>query len=271
MVRKGREFVDASRAISEPWYADCVFNIERCTSSSDASPSQLLDPLVILPSDKKAGWKFSTFLIEPRFLIPWLRVQLEHFGVIFEKRRIESPSDLLGCDIVVYCVGLGARTVAKDETVRPVSGQVLMLRFAGLDQWVRDTTSSTSIGYVYPQRNTVVVGGTKIGEARTDLEALEGELKTRGSLLMPLIASAPSLGINGSYRPLRSTFRLEIDASSLNQTPKVIHNYGHGGEGYCFAPGCAHEVLRLVDGLLERTSGITYEEKALKRFPTPKL
>lgn len=271
MLREGREFVDLARATSEPWYADCVFDVQPCTPISDASLSLPLDSPLVLPKDKPAGWSFKTYLIEPRFLIPWLRVQLEHFGVTFEKKKITTTSDLSSFDIVILCVGLGARMVANDDSVRPVSGQVLMLRFSGLNQWVRDTSSSSTIGYVYPQRNTVVVGGTKAGEARTDLETLGAELKARGSLLLPSISSAPSIGINGGYRPVRPVFRLEVEASSPDQRPTVIYNYGHGGEGYCFAPGCAREVLALVDGLLQRSRGVDYEEKDFKLFGQPKL
>jgi len=274
VLKKGREFVDPPRAKVLPWYSDCVFDVSPCVPASDALASSTSDPLTVLPSDKQAGWRFTTFLIEPRFLIPWLRLQLEHFGVTFEKRKVTSLSDLSSFDIVVNCTGLGARTLANDVSVRPVSGQVLLLRFSGLNEWVRDTSTPGSIGYVYPQRNTVVVGGTKVGEVRNDVDILSEELKTKCSQLMPSVAASPSVGINGGYRPLRSTFRLEIDESSLHQSPKVVHNYGHGGEGFCFSPGCAREVVRLVDSLLGRQCGVDYEVQALKRvskIPRSKL
>jgi hypothetical protein len=258
-IRKGREFVTEARGKKKPWYTECVFNMTPCIPLPAGNDTVTQDPVVYLPQDKLAGWSFETFLIEPRFFIPWLRRQLEELHVTFEKKLVRNLSVLTNYDIVVNATGLGAKELACDATVNPIIGQILLLRYSGLDQWVRDTSIDGQIGYVYPQRNTVVVGGTKATEPRKDVDNLTLELKTKGAKLQTLISNAPVIGINCGYRPGRGAFRVEIDSLSLEQrhksgskSPIVIHNYGHSGEGYCFAPGCANHTVKLVIGLREK-------------------
>lgn len=264
--KKGIEFRESPQ---RPWFEDCVRSMEPCND---------LRSLGIIEGGEKAskrynGWKYETFLIEPRFFIPWLRSQLEALNVSFKQAKITSWDDISSkYDVIVNCTALGARILEKDESIKGVGGQIIVSRFTGLDCWVRDKSSSASIAYIYPQRNTVVLGGTSSTELRTDEAKLKSEILDGCVALDSSVASYPLLGVNGHYRPYRPTLRLEIDSKSSTETSKgaiLIHNYGYGGEGYCFGPGCATHVLSLVDEALKRSSA-TYVQKPLAKLQTAK-
>ena len=242
VLRTGIEFRESSQ---RPWFEDCIRDLEQCSS---------LASLGIQRTEKEAfkpngGWKYTTFLIEPRFFIPWLRLQLESLGVTFKHAKITDWSDISAdYDVIVNCTAIGARILEKDEETRGVGGQILVARFTGLNYWIRDKSDSKGISYIYPQRNTVVLGGTSSNELRKDENTLKEEILKGCVVLDPNVSKLPLIGVNGHYRPYRPSFRLEIDNTrSKSATGAIlIHNYGHGGEGYCFGPGCAEHVVELV-------------------------
>lgn len=254
VLRPGVQYVESKAANSAPWYSDLVFNVTRCHPSTESSASAPSQNLATLPSDKPAGWKFDTYLIEPRFFIAWLQRQLETCGVTFEKRHLSNLSELTGYDAIIDCAGMGAKELVNDSALTPIPGHVLILRHTGLNFWMRDISVPGTIGYVYPQRNYVVVGGTKSDEGTKDEEVLiAARLKTKGQLLLPETAQWPVYCLNRGERPGRDHPCVEVDISSLismqqtdKNVPLIVHNYGHSGEGYCLAPGCATYVTSLV-------------------------
>lgn len=208
-----------------------------------------------LSSSRTGGWKYTTYLIEPRFFIPWLRLQLEALSVTFKQSKVTSWDSIMDdYTVIVNCTGIGSRMLENDEKVSAVGGQILVARHSGLNYWIRDKSSPHRISYIYPQRNTVVLGGTSSKELRKDEEKLKTEILEGCLLLDPAVSSYTLIGLNGHYRPYRSEFRIETDLSRLNSAGRaiLIHNYGHGGEGYCFAPGTATHVLKLTNKLLGR-------------------
>jgi glycine/D-amino acid oxidase-like deaminating enzyme len=267
VLRKGKEYVSPAHSHTQPWYSDYVFNM-RFSAGVPSDPHAL---------SSTASWHFETFLIEPRFFIPWLRLQLEALGVTFQKQFVESFSELSSYDVVVNCTGLGARKLAKDESMEEVAGQVLLLKqpCPSSNEWIRDTSQDGSIAYVYPQRNTVVVGGTKARELSKDAGKLESNLRANCARFgLTELANAPSIGLNGGHRPGRREARVEIDSACLDESPGehkpskrpiVIHNYGHSGEGYCLAPGCAVYVVSLLNSIAGRTRD-EIEPKPLARL-----
>lgn len=273
-LRKGREMTGSAK---RPWFSECVFDVEPCSGLNDAQA-----PCASLLQGESArketlGWKYATWMVEPRFFLPWLRVQLESLGVRFYEQKVEDVASISdNFDIIVNCTGFGSRKMVNDDSVEERGGQILVLRHSGLNEWVRDKSDASTIAYVYPQRNTVVVGGTKQMDPGKSETALKSELFEKGLRLLPSIAQYPPIALNGGYRPFRPSFRVEVDHewSRTSKRAKLVHNYGHGGEGYCFGPGCARRVRLLVDQLLNRCEdkgsvglvGDPKEAKHLKRY-----
>lgn len=259
--KKGIEFRESPQ---RPWFEDCVRNMQPCNDLTSLGITQSKEK-----TKRQNGWRYETFLVEPRFFIPWLRLQLEALNVSFKQAKITSWSDISSnYDVIINCTALGARILEKDESTKGVGGQIVVSRFTGLDYWIRDKSSSSGISYIYPQRNTVVLGGTSSTELRSDETKLKTEIVENCISLDPNVASFPLIGVNGHYRPYRPNFRIELDSKSSAEASNgaiLIHNYGYGGEGYCFGPGCATHVLSLVNLALNRSSD-SYEKKPLVKL-----
>lgn len=64
--------------------------------------------------------------------------------------------------------------------------------------------------------------------------------------------SAPILRDNAGLRPGRDKVRLEIEERKYgNKSIKIVHNYGHCGNGVTLSVGCAEEVAELVAAALK--------------------
>lgn len=250
-----QEGLELSEAGKRPWFLECVFDKGPFSSDTDSQATGITKSFAGDAKKEAKGWKYATYMIEPRFFLPWLRAQLELLGVSFLEQKIEDMGSLSGIyDIIVNCTGFGARRVAKDDSVEERGGQILVLRHSGLNTWIRDKSDSKTIAYVYPQRNTVIVGGTKQIEVGKSEEMIKAELFEKGVRLLPSISNYPLISLNEGQRPYRPSFRVEKDEEfSINsKKATLIHNYGQGGEGYCFGPGCAIHVRKLVDSILNR-------------------
>lgn len=122
-------------------------------------------------------WKYgsfhSSFIIEPSIYLKYLSAKFEAFGGRFEKRALRSLTELHGkFDVVVNCCGLGASVLTKDETMVPVRGQLVRIDAP----WIKEFYMAESTTYIYPNRDTVVLGGTRqIGDSCMDVRPLETE------------------------------------------------------------------------------------------------
>jgi D-amino-acid oxidase len=63
--------------------------------------------------------------------------------------------------------------------------------------------------------------------------------------LVPELRGVEVLEHLAGLRPVRPTVRLEAEPAT-GDTPRVIHNYGHGGSGITLAWGCADDVAELA-------------------------
>lgn len=192
----------------------------------------------------------------------WLERQyLERCGGVIESRHVESLASLFddGADIVVNCSGLGARTLACDEHLIPMRGQVLhVANTIGLEECLVEEGRGSLTTYLFAFPDHIVLGGTyERGsyDESTDPETLAAIVERCRALLAragydaaPRLPSEPLRSWAG-LRPARiitgdaETIRLEaeqIDGRAL------IHNYGHGRAGVSFSWGCADAVCELA-------------------------
>lgn len=105
-----------------PAWKDIVFNFTKLTSNDIKKMG--------LPSKFTKGFKFGTFVIDQKYYMRYLTRRLTELGVKFEQKRLKGLEEVLsrGFDCVVNCSGLGAFTVASDESMYPIRGQVLRVR-----------------------------------------------------------------------------------------------------------------------------------------------
>jgi len=185
-------------------------------------------------------------LIETQIFLPWTYSQLEAKNAVFTQQEITNLHDLTKeYDVVINCSALGARTLCNDTTVIPVRGQVVLLE-PGFPEFI--FLDNQTPAYIVPRKDATIVGGTyeeNVYDEKTEEDSLKYILKRAYSVLEGL-EGRKIIGNWAGLRPFRPSVRLEREAGT-----NIIHNYGHGGSGYTLAFGCAEDVVRLVDNMIE--------------------
>ena len=209
--------------------------------NEDIAAFRILDGSEI-PEGYVFGWEFRAPVIEMQIYMPWLRSKIEKLGGSFAQSFIEDLGEVPG-DVVVNCVGLGARELCDDEDVRPARGQVIFIdQDPGIGHFDQQPETLT---YTIPRSDVTVLGGTaQIDDWGMDIRLEDNDLILgKVEALWPELDRSRIVGGAVGLRPSRSEVRLE--AESIDGR-KVIHNYGHGGAGVTLSWGCADEVVNLV-------------------------
>lgn len=184
---------------------------------------------------------------------PYLQTLMERFlaaGGLIRQAAFVRLEDAPG-DAIVNCTGLGARELAGDELVAPVSGHILAVRPAPPSAPVRcficeggpDTGGAPT--YAFPRPDRCVLGGTAVHgdwDETVDPDVIRS-IRERTVRIEPALADAVEIRRYVGLRPYRPEVRLE--AGRLADGRPVVHNYGHGGSGWTLSWGCAAEVLTL--------------------------
>lgn len=173
--------------------------------------------------------------------------RLRKAGGNMEQRKVRSLQELShSYDMIVNCSGLGSKTLAGDDSMYPVRGQILKMEAPWLKNFIRDGDGKT---YIFPGIHSVTVGGTRQEQDwRLEVDKGDGEdMLARCIRLQPSLCKAKVLGEWVGLRPGRKNPRVERDLVQLQgrQVP-VVHNYGHGGVGVCLAWGTSVDALGLV-------------------------
>ena len=103
------------------------------------------------------GMRYPTLLVEPPVLLPRLHADLRAAGVAFNTRKLSSPAeiDALAEPVVVNCMGLGSRDVWPDLALRGIRGQLALL-----PPQPKLTYLFSGLGYMFPRRDHLVIGGS---------------------------------------------------------------------------------------------------------------
>lgn len=200
-----------------------------------------------LPDGFLAGWRFTAPLVDMPVYLAFLRRRLADAGVTIEIHRIGSLDEVAKvAPVVVNCTGIGARDVVPDPELTAIRGQVVIVENPGITEFfAEDTGLSPHLLNIYPQGDTVVLGGLAVANDYR----LEPDLDTSAAILArcadvePRLRNARILEHRVGLRPTRSQVRVEAETI---HGATVIHNYGHGGAGVTLSWGCAAEVARLL-------------------------
>ena len=226
-MRDGREYL--RQAVDPPEW------------SEDIAAFRILDDSEI-PEGYVFGWQFRAPVIEMQLYMPWLRSRVEALGGSFVQSFVEDLSEVSG-EVVVNCVGLGARELCGDEEVRPVRGQVIFIdQDPGIGHFDQQPETLT---YTIPRSDVTVLGGTaQVDDWGMDIRAEDDKLiLSKVEALWPELDRSRIIGGAVGLRPSRSEVRLEVEYIGER---RVVHNYGHGGAGVTLSWGCAEEVANLV-------------------------
>ncbi|MZD09525.1 FAD-dependent oxidoreductase [Streptomyces sp. SID5785] len=177
-----------------------------------------------------------------------LRDAAQEAGVVVETRTVRSLDEALAeAPAVVNCTGLGARELVPDPAVRPVRGQLVVVRNPGVRTWYTAADEhAEATTYFFPQPGGLILGGTaQDGDGSLEPDpAVAAAIVRRCAAVRPEIAGARVLGHRVGLRPARTEVRVERETTASGQV--LVHNYGHGGAGVTVAWGCAEEAAGLV-------------------------
>tara|TARA_B100000945_G_scaffold306733_1_gene294479 strand:- start:2557 stop:3489 length:933 start_codon:yes stop_codon:yes gene_type:complete len=197
-----------------------------------------------IPEGYVFGWEFRAPVIEMPLYMPWLKSRFEEAGGKFRQRFIEDLSDLNG-EVVVNCVGLGARELCDDLEVKPVRGQVIFIdQDPGTGHFDQQPETLT---YTIPRSDVTVLGGTaQVGDWELGIRDEDNDLiLEKVQAIWPDLDRDRIVGGAVGLRPSRTEVRLEEERIG---GVRVIHNYGHGGAGVTLSWGCADEVVSIAQG-----------------------
>jgi D-amino-acid oxidase len=213
--------------------------------------TELLPDLRILGPDELPGaFTSGWFYTAPAVIMPvYLEYLLNRYAAIGGTVEIEMVSSLSAVDapVVVNCTGIGARTLAGDETVAPVRGQIVVAENPGISEFYIDHgLRGFDYVYAFPHDDVIVLGGTSEPGA-SDLAprpSVTERILRDAAAVFPALRGARVLAERVGLRPYRPEVRLEPEP--LGGGRVLWHNYGHGGAGVSLAWGCAREITAAV-------------------------
>ncbi len=216
-----------------PWWADVVGPLARVAA-----------PVIGAP----LAWRFRAPRIDPRLHLPWLESRLQR---PIERARIDRLADVPG-DAIVNATGLGARSLTGDAALEARFGQVLVTEPGELELGVslNDDRDAGAMFYTIPRHGRpgapaeVVIGGCSLPRPDDDPLTTDPDLRARMERQAAALGLRPGAVVRerAGLRPYRPTVRVERDGAD----PRLIHDYGHGGNGYTLARGCAEDVVALL-------------------------
>lgn len=197
------------------------------------------------PGGYAAALRVHGFVIEPSEYLPWLQREHAQLGGTITTRHLTTLDEIDGD--VVNASGLGAELLAGDTGMYPIRGQVVAVSAPAVDEGVSDDSDPDHVTYVYPRRRDVILGGVRqIGvDDRTPDPAQTERILADTALLEPRLRGAGIVDVRVGLRPGRDRVRVELEQDGAR---RIVHNYGHAGQGYLLSWGCADQVLALLDG-----------------------
>lgn len=221
------------------------------------------------------AYAFIAPMIDTDVYMGWLRRQVEAAGVTITQRRVDGRlADQearlcaeFGAGAIVNCTGLGSAEMhgaqmypLRGALVRAINDGTRMPKVteAHCVSHPEGSTAQDMVFIVPRGENMLLLGGlTEEDEWSLDIGLHNyqpvRDMYRRCLEFMPILARAeidPDEPVRVGLRPLRNgNVCLERESAT-----NIVHNYGHGGSGFSFSWGCAHEVTATVRQALTATS-----------------
>lgn len=111
------------------------------------------------------------------------------------------------------------------------------------------------MGYVIPQTDTIVLGGTfQLNDWNTESNENDTQKILRMcSQALPALADVRDMKVQVGLRPYRDD-GVRLEHEKTDDGIDVIHCYGHSGSGMTLSWGCAKDVVELIKTLLPPNS-----------------
>lgn len=220
--------------------------IELCKAEADTITSKYISEYDYqIPEGYDFKYAENIFLINSVIHMNYLMNFMKEQKIPIEIKKIKDIKELTkDFEIIINCTGLGARDLVKDEKVFPLRGQIIILsKPKSLNFCIGELAEN--ITYIIPRSEDCIIGGTA-EENNWDLKPDSNTthlILDRAMQLYPPFKNEKLIDVKVGLRPMREKIRL--NAEKLRGS-LIIHNYGHGGEGYSFAWGCAQAVNDLL-------------------------
>ncbi|XP_050713815.1 D-amino-acid oxidase-like isoform X2 [Eriocheir sinensis] len=201
----------------------------------------------------KYGYFNTTVLAECRSFLPYLTRRFTARGGRFERRRLASLEELVGhYDVACNCSGSGAKELCQDVTVAPIRGQLFKVKAP----WIKNFYYIEDETYIIPGFEAVTLGSTMTFDNHDpEVNKYDSQrIWDKCVAALPSLKDAEVLREWVGWRPYRPCIRVQKETITFpsGNTLKVVHNYGHGGNGVMSAPGTSMHAVTL---LLEMLTG----------------
>ncbi len=203
-------------------------------------------PVGELPDGFVHGYRATVPLIDmPRYL-DYLADRFADAGGKLVRSPVLYLADATAeADTVVNCTGVGARELVGDPSVRPVRGQHAVVDNPGIDEYFIEISFGSQWASYMPHGDRLVLGGVALEHdwsRAPDPRITAGILSRCGAIDQRLAGARVREEIVG-LRPGRDTVRLSVEDY---EGARIVHNYGHAGNGVALSWGCAHEAAELA-------------------------
>ncbi|CAB3408635.1 unnamed protein product [Caenorhabditis bovis] len=230
-------------------YGDLVYNYRDLDETELYGPTSLFD---LDPNSATRGIHYTAFTSEGLRFCPFLKNQLQLNGVKFTKRRIDALDELgSDFDVVVNAAGLYGGVLAGDDAgnVYPIRGVLLKVDAPWHKHFLYRDFSTITI----PVIDSVYMGTVKQEHVWGPSNVTDDDIRDvteRYLNLQPAFKRVHLLSAFVGYRPGRKQVRVERDVREVaGKTYTVVHNYGHGGNGFTLGYGSGLHAARLALGL----------------------
>lgn len=230
-IRQGRLLTRRPTADPRRWWAPASSNLRSLADDE-------------LPAGFTAGAAAGLPFVDMPVYLSWLTARLGVLGGRLELRPVLSIDEITAdqADVVVNCAGLGAVGLAGDTSLTPIWGQHVIVDAPWQAEFIYESGADDWVA-VMPHDRRVILGGVRRPSAYGLVPdpAVTVAILERCRSLLPELRTAPVVGVEVGLRPARPTVRLERPVGG-----RVVHNYGHGGNGVMLSWGCADAVTALA-------------------------
>ena len=194
-----------------------------------------------LPPGYVDGYAVRVPLIETDKYLYFLIDRFRSLGGVIRQQEVRSLDDL-DHPVVINCTGLGARQLAQDPEVFPISGHMAVVKEKHPIRCLFDEQGKNALAYVFPRPDVCKLGGTAVEHDWSedpDPQVIQSII-SRCREMEPGLADAQFIDSYVGHRPGRRVIRFEREITDPSRF--IFHNYGHGGSGFTVSWGCAHEL-----------------------------